>query len=680
VGISKWNAGIVRPVPVAPTGSYQNSSAPGVWTVDQQAYWQKQGLWPTPGNVDPSAFIENLFSTYLYTGNGSTQTITNGINLSGNGGLTWIKSRTNTSGGETSHVLVDTVRGSSKWLASEATSSETTNVNLVTGFTTSGFSVGNAPYWGNENAIPYASWTFREQPKFFDIVTYSGNNAAQTIAHNLASTPGCVIIKCTNVGGTSWWVRHRSVPGNAALLNSTTGFAFNINDMPAVSSTALSFSSGASTNNSGETYVAYLFAHDAGGFGLTGTDNVISCGSFTNSGSTVNINLGYEAQFVLMKKSSGTGNWFLFDTMRGLSQTSFEFLYPNLSNAAEFKDYQGPYATATGFSFNPVNNGQFTTGDYIYIAIRRGPMAVPTLGTSVFSPIARTGTGATANVTGVGFPPDLVIPTARTVGWQRGWYDRLRGVNQSIASNSTGAELTTADSITVFGQDGATYGTEVSVNASTYTFANWFMRRAPGFFDEVCYTGTGSATTFTHNLTVVPEMMIVKRRSGSADWPVYHVAMGPTKYTFLDGSTELTGTMWNNTAPTSSVFSVDGSYYVNNAASTYVAYLFATCPGVSKVGSYTGTNALQTVACGFTSGARFVLIHRIDSGSNSWYVWDSARGITSGNDPYLQINNTAAEVTGTNYVDTDTTGFKVTAAAPAALNAVGGTYIFLAIA
>jgi hypothetical protein len=100
---------------------------------------------------------------------------------------------------------------------------------------------------------------------------------------------------------------------------------------------------------------------------------------------------------------------------------------------------------------------------------------------------------------------------------------------------------------------------------------------------------------------------------------------------------------------------------------------------VSKVGSYTGTGALQTINCAFTTGARFVLIKRTDS-TGDWFVWDSARGISSGTDPYLLLNDLSAEVTGTNYVDTDTTGFKVTAAAPAGINASGGTYIFLAIA
>jgi len=151
----------------------------------------------------------------------------------------------------------------------------------------------------------------------------------------------------------------------------------------------------------------------------------------------------------------------------------------------------------------------------------------------------------------------------------------------------------------------------------------------------------------------------------------------------LAGSTELTSSAyWNDTAPTASVFTVGTNYRVNNSGDTYVAYLFATCPGVSKVGSYTGTGATQTINCGFTTGARFVLIHRIDSGSNDWYVWDSARGIIAGNDPYLLLNSAAAEVTSTDYIDTYSAGFEISSTAPAAINssASGATYIFLAIA
>jgi hypothetical protein len=127
------------------------------------------------------------------------------------------------------------------------------------------------------------------------------------------------------------------------------------------------------------------------------------------------------------------------------------------------------------------------------------------------------------------------------------------------------------------------------------------------------------------------------------------------------------------------VFSVGTSTTTNDSAATYVAYLFATCPGVSKVGSYTGTGTTQTINCGFTAGSRFVMIKRTDS-TGDWYVWDSARGIIAGNDPYLLINSDAPEVTNTDYVDTAATGFELSSTAPAAINASGGTFIFLAIA
>lgn len=115
----------------------------------------------------------------------------------------------------------------------------------------------------------------------------------------------------------------------------------------------------------------------------------------------------------------------------------------------------------------------------------------------------------------------------------------------------------------------------------------------------------------------------------------------------------------------------------NLSGSTYVAYLFASCPGVSKVGSYTGTGATQTINCGFTGGARFVMIKRTDS-TGDWWVWDTARGMVAGTDPRSLFNNTNAE-TNANWVYTATTGFQIVTS-DATVNASGGTYIYLAIA
>ncbi len=133
------------------------------------------------------------------------------------------------------------------------------------------------------------------------------------------------------------------------------------------------------------------------------------------------------------------------------------------------------------------------------------------------------------------------------------------------------------------------------------------------------------------------------------------------------------------TVPTSTQLSYGIYTDINASGQVYVASLFATVAGVSKVGSYTGTGSNVDVDCGFSAGARLVIIKRTDS-NGDWYVYDSARGIVTGNDPYIFLNDSSAEVTGTDYIDPLSSGFTVTSSAPAGLNASGGTYIFLAIA
>ena len=129
----------------------------------------------------------------------------------------------------------------------------------------------------------------------------------------------------------------------------------------------------------------------------------------------------------------------------------------------------------------------------------------------------------------------------------------------------------------------------------------------------------------------------------------------------------------------STIFSVGSNASTNGSGSTYVAYLFATCPGVSKVGSYTGNGSSQTIDCGFAAGARFVLIKRTDS-TGDWYVWDTARGIVSGNDPHLSLNTIAAEVTTNDTIDPASSGFIVNQVAATNVNVSSATYIYLAIA
>ena len=639
-------------------------------------------------------YIEECFATHLYTGNGSTQTITNGIDLSTKGGMVWLKSRISS---VYDHQLVDTTRGSTKYINSNLTNAESTSTNRVTAFNTNGFTLAGGSQV-NESTGSYASWTFREQPKFFDVVTWTGDGTGnRTISHSLGSVPGCIIVKRTDTTSI-WTVFHRSINSgrygfirldsqNAA--NTSTDFDWN------PTSTTFQADNDLELNFNNGTYVAYLFAHDAGGFGLTGTDNVISCGSFTTDGSAnATVNLGYEPQWLLLKKSSSASSWIMVDNMRGWPVgTGDAFLYADQSSAESnitFADYLSP--TATGFQANALDPG---AGTYIYIAIRRGPMKTPTTGTSVFDDLSRTGTGTVGSETVVGFPVDMVLNKRSSEGGTWVQLDRLRGNPRVLFPSSTDAEFNLVDA-GLPSTNGFTGPNQNSYywpaggsnyNGSGSSYASYFFRRAPGFFDVVCYTGTGSYPfTINHNLGVVPEMMIFKKRIYDAEqenWYVYQNSItSPNSNWYqniliLNSTTSSGGaSSFITTAPTSTAITAAGS--LAESGDPWVVYLFASCPGVSKVFSFTGNGSSQTINCGFTGGSRLVLIKRTDSTGN-WVIFDSARGIVAGNDPALYLNSTAAEVTGVDAVDTDSTGFIVNQETTFNLNVNNATYIGLAI-
>jgi hypothetical protein len=627
------------------------------------------------------AYIEDVFSTYLYTGNGTTGvTINNGIDLSGKGGLVWTKARI-TAG--YNHELFDTVRTSQYYLETNTTNAQTNygSTDYFT-FNSNGFIDKQAP------TESMASWTFRKQPKFFDVVTYTGNGVLKTITHNLGSAPGFIVTKNTSAS-YSWCNYHISLGNDKVTYFGTQAAYPDVNAFNSYTPTATDFQVGGSsaTNAGGGVYVAYLFAHNAGGFGLTGADNVISCGSFNTGSGSPSITLGYEPQWLLFKKTSDTSNWYILDNMRGWSQVGAQGLFANTSGAesAVGNSSVGCRITSTGVSFVNFFNPSET---WIYIAIRRGPMKVPTVGTSVFKPIAQTNVVSRPYPVTVGFPVD-----SAWFGQRNGWgvnfitSDRLRGATALLLTTSTNAEST----------NNSTYGPSTSrLDSNTQFFDGmtnasepdiyWNFQRAPGFFDEVCYTGTGAGTqTYNHNLGVTPEMMIVKCRSDDGTyWFVYQNSLGLfgggyPNFLLLNGTTPKSNgasSVWG-AVPTSTQFTVGAIGDLGMAGRTYVNYLFATCPGVSKVGSYTGTGATQTIDCGFTGGARFVLIKRTDS-TGDWYVWDTARGMVSGTDPSLLLNTTAAEVNA-NSVYTTGVGFQIVSTA-AGINASGGTYIFWAVA
>jgi len=323
------------------------------------------------GGVD----VADVFSTDLYTGNYSTQTITNGIDLLGEGGMVWTKRRDTTG----DHAVVDTARGptsTSDVVGNGELATNSTAAGLDTddfdAYLADGFRLRGNTGTSNTSGGSYAAWTFRQAPRFFDVVTYTGDGTAgRTISHNLGVTPGMIVVKRRDSTG-GWSVYHRSAPqDNANLYMDTTGAGgpnqWSFGDSSVlIHPTDSVFTVGVNNNASGGTYVAYLFAHD------DADDGIIQCGSYTGNGSTTGptITLGWEPQYVMFKRSDGAGVWYLFDSARGAGAGNDAYLAANTSNA-ETSSFDAIEFMSTGFQLkNTDSTINASGGNYIYMAIR----------------------------------------------------------------------------------------------------------------------------------------------------------------------------------------------------------------------------------------------------------------------------------------------------------------------
>ena len=619
-------------------------------------------------------YVEDVFSTYLYTGTGASLPIVNGIDLADAGGLVWTKRRTSAN----SNWFLDSERGGNQIIRSNTTEAQFTSAGLeITSFNSDGYTLGTAVDI-NSATQDDVSWTFRKAEKFFDVVTYSSDttSGARTISHNLGSTPAFIIVKGLNFSD-SWYVYHISTGVNKYLELNLTGAGHASTNFWGVTDSTFTVDSFLNNNGlTGKDYVAYLFASDAGGFG-DDDESIIKCGSYTGTGSIgLQVDLGFEPQWVLLKAASRSSPWALVDNMRGFLGQNTQVLQAN-STSDEFTT--GLYNTgsiqcnATGFSVETNDNSSNGSGDtYIYIAIRR-PMKTPESGTEVFAIDTPDSTS----------PPKYRSSFPVDMAWFRSNINSTGGTE--IANRLTGTKyLNTTSTAAEGNQNSYTWDFQNGWYNDQGTETNnrsWMFKRATGFMDVVAYTGDGSgAKSFNHNLGVIPELMIVKGRNYIDSWYVYVGSLGSSNRVKLntDAASGSTGTLWNNTSPTATQFTVGSG--LNVSAETNITYLFATLAGVSKVGSYTGTGSNVDVDCGFSAGARFILIKRTDS-TGDWFYWDYERGITAGNDPYLLLNSTAAQVTNTDYIDPLSSGFTVTSGASFdGLNNSGGNYIFLAIA
>jgi hypothetical protein len=329
------------------------------------------------------------------------------------------------------------------------------------------------------------------------------------------------------------------------------------------------------------------------------------------------------------------------------------------------------------------------------------PAPTITKPSSVMDVALWTGNGSARSITGLGFNPDLVWIKGRSGATDHALYDSVRGATLDLVSNSTAAETTQTQGLTAFNSDGFSLGTLAKVNTNAATYAGWVFdagsttvtntsgtissqvrANASAGFSIVTYTGTGVTGTVGHGL-VKPSLIIIKNRDSVLNWIVYHASRGATEYAWFNttGAFAVASGPWNDTEPTSSVFTIGGANTNNNESTKkIVAYCFAPVAGYSAFGSYTGNGSADGpfVYTGFRP--RWVMIKRTDT-TGSWLMLDAARDSTNVVSPYLLAESAGAEDSAGafDWLDFTSNGFKHRNTG-AWHNASGGTYVYACFA
>ncbi|MDB4352316.1 hypothetical protein OAA60_02685 [Porticoccaceae bacterium] len=317
--------------------------------------------------------------------------------------------------------------------------------------------------------------------------------------------------------------------------------------------------------------------------------------------------------------------------------------------------------------------------------------------TDYFNTVTYSGNGNNNHtITGVGFDADFVWNKLRSGTDDNRLFDKVRGINKYVESSNTTAEVT--DAILSTNSDGyvLTDAGEVNSNTGTYVGWNWKANGAGSAntdgtisstvsvnttsgFSIVSYTGTGSNATVGHGLGVTPKMMIFKNRNDTNSWQVYHASLGATKNLKLDltDAVSTSSTRFNDTEPTSSVFSVGTSGGTNSSGNGMIAYCFAEKKGYSKFGSYVGNGSTDGafIYTGFKPA--FFMAKRSSAAGDPWVMIDNKRNSFNALSNTLLANSADAENTGTDRADFISNGIKIKTTSNA-WNANGSTYIYMA--
>lgn len=320
----------------------------------------------TPLSLPSAVSVSSVYSTDLWTGNNSnSRTITTGTNVSN--GLVWLKNR----GLFINNLLADNLRGMGYYLYSDFAAAQVfqgAGARSVQSMNSGNYVVGNT-LGANNSAYTYVGWSFAESPRFLDVFTYTGNSTDnRELSHNLGVPPGMIAIRKYNAA-ESWQIYHRSVEFGTGvhpktlewdLRNAQADDQTFIRDS-GMSATTIKISDDAAINQSGQAYIAYVFAHDPY------PDGIIQCGSYTGNGSSSGpfVHLSWQPQYLMIKRVDAGGDWAVFDAERGWDKMI------NIEDGAA--EVTGTYLSVTSTGFSPAtsdSNLNASDGKYIFMAIK----------------------------------------------------------------------------------------------------------------------------------------------------------------------------------------------------------------------------------------------------------------------------------------------------------------------
>ena len=696
-------------LPSGTTAQRPTSPSTGEWryntTTNLVEFWDG-GEWRDLQSEDLPPIPSENFNVVLYTGTGSAQSIT-GVGFKPD--MVWIKDRIQAY----SHNITDTTRGTSKQVFPNNTNAQdTTYTNRVTSFDADGFTIGNDNYV-NTNGNTFVAWCWKanggttssntdgtqtstvqvNSKAGFSIVQYTASaaGASETVGHGLGTTPEMIILKRTDAA-EDWYVWHKDLgAGSSALnqflkLNSTASQATATNLFNTVNSTVFNPSY---TNGVPNTNIAYCFA---------GKADYSKFGSYTGNNSVNGpmVVTGFEPAYIMIKNSTSTYEWTVYDNKRSTSNPRNNVLYPNTDGAENSGETGDIDFLSNGFQLRAgAGSINQNGGTIIYAAFAADASSTAPVLADSFDTALYTGTGSPKSITGLGFSPNLSWFKSRSNATSHVLHDTVRGGLSRIFSDSTAAASTIADGFVSFDSDGFTLdgtgsGGDVNFSGRTYVTWNWKANSVPTIntdgtiqsivsanqasgFSIVQYTGTGSAGTVGHGLSSKCDMVIIKTLDSINNWIVQLPQLGDNARMLLDGTSAKTDDSTTAQAGNATVFGIGADNSVAKNGDNFIAYCFTSISGFSKIGSYAGSASAVSVDTGFQ--ASFVLIKRTDTGPHFWNIFDSARG----GDKRLYPNSSNAETDETSdYVTFDSDGFNVDITNNGDLNISGGTYIYMA--